>query len=437
MKASLVYWVDEVGGEANRTQIELKPFGYRMAPVTQWRLLIADEDVSVKKGEPKIIRVKKLVLPENTMVGPLSIMRHALGIVTEVVQCGIPEKVEKEKCIDQVLFTPIDDGEIKKGDLVGVLKVFYIRTGLLSKIMNISPPKIKFEKEITEFNLTWRDNGNIHREKTRSEVFGYARSHIGYWELLIADEEVTFNRGDIVRVNIREIELPPNTVVVPLYTPHNVYGTVLDVIQLGKPSKVEDPKRIQQAVFLAVEDGKVEKGDIVGILNVYYVGLDSSKRIIPEKKEERVRIVYKENGTIKKKEITVEPFGYKRKDVARWEVVVADEDLKVKKGEPVIVKVKPIEIPNNTIVYPLSTLRHAYGALVDIYTEKPWKVEEGHRVEYAIYYPIVDGEIRRGDLLGVLNLYQLEIALLDRIKGWLDNWVMETGKVFDYSDWPF
>jgi len=52
-------------------------------------------------------------------------MRHALESVIKTAQCGIPEKVEKEKCIDQVPF-----------------------------------------------------------------------SHIGYWELLIADEEVTFNKGD-------------------------------------------------------------------------------------------------------------------------------------------------------------------------------------------------------------------------------------------------
>jgi len=30
------------------------------------------------------------------------------------------------------------------------------------------------------------------------------------------------------------------------------------------------------------------------------------------------------------------------------------------RGGSVIVKVKPVEIPNNTIVYPLSTIRHAY-----------------------------------------------------------------------------
>ncbi len=135
MKVKMRYWVDEIGGRAEIMDVELKPFGYRMAPLTQWETLIAAEDVKVEKGKPVIIKVEPVFLPQNTIVGPLSIMRHALGIVKDIVECGVPERVEDEKCVNRVLFIPVEDGEVKAGDLVGVLKVFFIRTGLLTSCL--------------------------------------------------------------------------------------------------------------------------------------------------------------------------------------------------------------------------------------------------------------------------------------------------------------
>ncbi len=437
MKAEMVYWLDRIGGTVDRIQVELKPFGYRMAPVTQWKTLIADEDVCVERGKPTVIKIKNVDLPGNTMIGPLSIMRHALGIVKDVVECGIPDRVEDEKCIDQVLFIPVDDGEIKKGDLVGVLKVFYIRTGLLSRILGLSPPKVELKEEIIEANITWRDDGNIYREKFRTKVFGYTRSHIGFWELLVADEDVRVKKGDIIRVKIRDVVLPPNTVVVPLSIMRNAYGTVLDVVQLGKPARVEDEKRLHQAIFLAIDDGKIESGDVIGVINVYYVGTSDVRSLLIDKKPEKVNMVYRSGGGIIRKEVLAEPFGYKRSPVAKWECLIADENKKVKFGEPAVVKVKKVEVPSNTIVYPLSIMRHAFGTVVDVFCDcPPWKVEEGGRISKVVYLPIMDGEIREGELLGVLNYYSVEIGTLNRVKQWLDNWLTEMGKTFDESDWP-
>ncbi len=427
MKVDIAYWMDKVGGTVDRIRVELKPFGYRMAPITQWKTLIADEDVCVERGKPTVVKIRDIELPGNTMVGPLSIMRHALGIVKDVVECGIPDKIEDSKCIDQVLFIPVDDGEIKKGDLVGVLKVFYVRTGLLSRLLNLSPPKVELREEVVEANLTWRDNGNIYRERFRTKVFGYTRSHLGVWELLVADEEVKVSKGDIVRVKIKEVTLPPNTVVVPLNIMRHAYGTVLDVVQLGKPKKVEEEKRIQQAVFLAVDDGKIEKGDLIGVINVYYVGVKDARSELRERGPESVNIVYRSGGGVIRKEILVEPFGYRRNPTARWEVIVAAENLKVSYGEPVIVNVRKIEIPKNTIVYPMSIMRHAYGTVVDLYPDRPlWRVEDGGTVSKVVFFPIMDGEIRKGELLGILNLYEVSVGRIEKIKQWYDRWVRMT-----------
>nr|WP_202320281.1 DUF22 domain-containing protein [Archaeoglobus neptunius] len=424
MKVKVTYWADEIGGKVEEMEMELKPFGYRMAPITQWELLIADEDIKVEKGEPIIIKIKPVFLPPNTMVGPLSIMRHALGIVNDVVECGIPEKVEDEKCISRVLFIPVESGEIKKGDLVGVLKVYYIKTGLLNRLLNINPPKVEIKREVTLLNITWRDNGTIHREEAKVEALGYIRSHIGVWEVLVADEDIAVRKGDIVRVKIREVELPPSTVVVPLSVMRNAYGTVLDVVELGRPKKVEEVKRIQQAIFLAVEDGRIEKGDLIGVINVYYVGMENVESVIKDKKPEKVRLVYRSGEGIIKRDVTIEPFGYRRSPVARWEVLIADERKELKYGEPATVRVKKIKVPPNTIIYPLHIMRHAYGTVVDVFCDcPPWRVEEGGEIRKAVFLPIADGEIKEGDLLGVLNFYSTEVGKLGTLVQWYDRWL--------------
>ena len=431
MKVEMTYWVDEIGGKLERRELELKPFGYRMAPVTQWEMLIADEDITVEKGKPVILKVKPIYLPENTMVGPLSIMRHALGVVQDVVECGIPERVEDEKCINKVLFIPVESGEVKKDDLIGVLKVFYIRAGILNRIFGLNPPKVEIKREVTEANITWRDNGNVYRKRAKLDALGYTRSHIGVWEMLIADEDITVKKGDIVRVNIKEINLPPSTVVVPLSIMRNAYGTVLDVVELGRPKRVEDEKNLQQAIFLAVEDGKIEKGDLIGVISVYYVGLTEVESVIQEKSPERVRMVYRSGEGIIKKEVTVEPFGYKRSPVAKWEVLVADENKELRYGEPAVVKVKKVKVPPNTIVYPLHIMRHAYGTVVDIFCDCiPWRVEEGGVIQKVVFLPVMDGKIREGEMLGVLNFYNVEVGRLEKIRGWYSKWVKMSEKEF-------
>lgn len=413
---TMKYWTDEVGGHVERMQIDLKPFGYRMVPLTQWKTLIAMDDVEVKKGKAAIVEVRPFTIPGNTMVGPLHIMRHALGTVLDVVECGIPTRVEDEKCIRKVVFLPVDDGVIREGDIVGVLKVFFIKTGLISRLFNLKPPKVELREEIVEANLTWRDNGNIYRKKITTEVFGYTRTHVGIWEPLVADENVEFRAGDILRVKIREVELPPNTVVVPLSVTRNPYGVVVDVVELGKPKRVEEPKRIQQAIFVAVEDGEILEGDLIGVVNVYYVGLKKLEPIIADKQEQSFTMVYRRKGEVVREKYTLPPYGYRRSPIARWDVVVAAEDVELEENKPVRVKIEEIKIPANTIVYPMQIMRHSDGVLLDLVCDCPWRVEEGGVVREAIFLPIFDGKIEKGDLLGVINLYSVELSPFEKIK---------------------
>ncbi|WP_244372787.1 DUF22 domain-containing protein [Archaeoglobus fulgidus] len=212
---------------------------------------------------------------------------------------------------------------------------------------------------------------------------------------------------------------------------------MLDVVQLGKPSRVEDEKRIQQAVFLAVEDGVIEEGDLIGVINVYFVGVDRLENVPIELETREVNIVYRTGGGIVRKKLSVDPFGYRRSANASWEVIIADERKEVRYGEPEIIKIKKIKIPKNTITYPMCIMRHAYGSFVDLYSDlPPRKVEEDRFVNYAVFLPIADGEVNRGEILGIINLYAVEVGSLTKVKQWMDRWLDEMGEAFAESDWP-
>ena len=88
-------------------------------------MLISAGDVEVKKGDVIQIPIKKTVVYENTVSLPCAFCHHALGTVLKVQSEGAA-LVESERNILNVVFLPILDGMIKKGDLLGVINVFPI-----------------------------------------------------------------------------------------------------------------------------------------------------------------------------------------------------------------------------------------------------------------------------------------------------------------------
>lgn len=404
MKLRMSYWKDDIGGVIEQTEVELEHFAYKIAPVVKWKSLIADEDVCVEAGQPTIVKVKTLEIPENTVVGPLHIMMHALGCVVDVVECGIPGKVEDDKCIDQALFLPIESDEIKKGDLLGLLRIFFVKTGLLSRILNLSTPEVEVGEEVDEANLCWKVDGNIFREKINIGGLRYDEAQEGYLKPIIAAERVRVQKGDAVTVSVKKLNLPPYTVIVPIGAMFNVFGVLVDLIQLGKPSKMEEDRVIHQAVFMAVDDGIVEEGDLLGVVSVYGGGIVKADEGV-----ERANIVYRRGAGIIREEITMEGVEFRSENIATWEVLVSEENKKLRRGEPAIISVKAVKLPKNTITYPLSIMRHAYGSFLSVYMHTPPKKfeDEDRIVDKIVFLPVLDGEVRKGELLGVLNIQRV------------------------------
>jgi len=133
----IVYWKDAINGEIATKKVSIEPYGYQLSDFAEWKMLIAAKDVNVEANKVAIIDVEELKIPKNTIVFPLSIMRHALGSVVDVFQPGEPRKVEDSKVIKSVLFLPIKDGTVKKGQLIGVINIRYVRISTIKRISEL------------------------------------------------------------------------------------------------------------------------------------------------------------------------------------------------------------------------------------------------------------------------------------------------------------
>ena len=108
-----------------RENVSAVPYYFTISTEGKWEMLISAEDVEVKKGEVIQIPVKKTVIHQNAVALPCAFCHHANGVVLKVQSEGVV-LVESERNISSIVFLPILDGMIEKGDLLGVINVFPI-----------------------------------------------------------------------------------------------------------------------------------------------------------------------------------------------------------------------------------------------------------------------------------------------------------------------
>ncbi len=125
---------------------------------------------------------------------------------------------------------PAEDGVVQEGDIVGILKVFFVRTGAIGKRLGFKAGDIRIREQIVRANLTWSEDGETKRERIKKRFFGYFRSHVAEWEPVIAAGSVEVERKKVARIRIKEILLPENTVITPLFIRHAL-GSLIDVVQ--------------------------------------------------------------------------------------------------------------------------------------------------------------------------------------------------------------
>jgi hypothetical protein len=123
---------------------------------------------------------------------------------------------------------------------------------------------------------------------------------------------------------------------------------------------------------------------------------------------EIVNVVSRKNGKVNRKKVRASPYEFTIATRAKWEMVIADEDITIGAGKLERVKVKEIKVQKDMLAIPCAFSHHPIVSVVKVATkEGPSPVEVDRTINVAYVIGQESGEINKGDLLSVLNLYPI------------------------------
>jgi hypothetical protein len=123
---------------------------------------------------------------------------------------------------------------------------------------------------------------------------------------------------------------------------------------------------------------------------------------------EIVNVVSRQNGKVNRKKVKASPYEFTIATRAKWEMVVADEDVTIGAGKLERVKVKEIKVHKDMLAMPCAFSHHPLVSVVKVGTRGgPTPVELDRTIDVAYILGQESGEIKKGDLLSVLNLYPI------------------------------
>ncbi len=123
---------------------------------------------------------------------------------------------------------------------------------------------------------------------------------------------------------------------------------------------------------------------------------------------EIVNVVSHLNGAVNRKKVRVSPYEFTIATRARWEMIIADEDFTIGAGKLERVKVKEIVVQKDMLAMPCAFSQHPLVSVIKVKTrDSPAPIETDRIVNTAYVMGQDSGEIKKGDLLSVLNLYPI------------------------------
>jgi hypothetical protein len=122
-----------------------------------------------------------------------------------------------------------------------------------------------------------------------------------------------------------------------------------------------------------------------------------------------INIVSTQNGELKSSKVEATPYEFTMAARAKWEMVIADEDMTIGTGRFEKIKVKQIMIQKDTLALPCAFNHHALASVIKLAgkSESSTPVEKDRYVEMAYILGISSGEIKKGDLLAVFNVFPI------------------------------
>ncbi len=123
---------------------------------------------------------------------------------------------------------------------------------------------------------------------------------------------------------------------------------------------------------------------------------------------EIINVVTQKNGKIKKQKIKASPYEFTIATRGKWEMIVADEDVIIEEGKLLRMKVKEIKVQKDMIAMPCALNHHPLASVIKVAARNgaaPMETERIIVTAYVIGHE--SGEIQKGDLLSILNIYPI------------------------------
>lgn len=133
----------------------------------------------------------------------------------------------------------------------------------------------------------------MDEEVIRSKIHGILPkelSILGRWELIIADEDKKPMRGIFSILKVKEILVPPNSIVIFINVLKHYSAEVVDLLISDEGNK------INAVVIYSETDRIIRKGDVLGVVKISDTAPRERKKIIEIFQELNRKLTGIENG---------------------------------------------------------------------------------------------------------------------------------------------
>ncbi len=122
----------------------------------------------------------------------------------------------------------------------------------------------------------WKDKigGEIERREMEAFPYGFTVGPHGEWEMCIAEENKEVRKDELVNIKVGKIELPPKAIVLPCFIMRHALGVVSSLAAVGRSIPVEKSRVLDEVIFHPFADGKVSKGELLCVVNIFYAAAE-------------------------------------------------------------------------------------------------------------------------------------------------------------------
>jgi len=108
----------------------------------------------------------------------------------------------------------------------------------------------------------------------RSKKFSITGEH-GELKTVIADEAVKVLANTVTPIRIELIQIPKNHIIQPCAYNRHPIGGIISIAEEAPKDLTED-RRIEFVMFIAWENGTVEKGDVLGVVDTLHIKIEGN-----------------------------------------------------------------------------------------------------------------------------------------------------------------